>query len=94
MNGGGIASDGSLIVGGTSQIINNQATTGYGGGIYSVGVPITLDGTGVAVKSNTAHQPASQTSWYEGWGVYLTTGTPILKNGFNPTTQVTGNTHI
>ena len=93
-DGGGIANVGSLYIGGTSQIVNNQATTGYGGGIFSSRNTITFDGSKVAVKSNKAHLPSSQKSWYQGWGVYLATGTPILKNGFNPATQVTGNTHI
>ena len=87
----------TLIVQGDSSISNNFVS-GYGstgGGIYSTSSLVTIDGTKVAVKSNSASQPSpSELSWYQGWGVYLTTGTPTTKNGFNPATQVTGNTHI
>lgn len=94
-NGGGIDNYGKLSIGGTSQIINNQATSGYGGGIYSTTNTVTLDGTKVAVKSNKAHLPSpSELKWYQGWGIYLVSGTPTTTNSFSPTTQVTGNTHI
>ena len=95
ISGGGIDNyNGELFVGGTSQITNNQATTGYGGGIFSSSSTVTFDGTGVAVKSNKAHLPVSESIWYQGWGVDLYPGTPTITGGFNPATQVTGNTHI
>ena len=97
-DGGGIYNSCKLFVSGTSQITNNQAATGYGGGIYSAGTSsVSFDGIKVAIKSNKSHLPntlPSGTPWYQGWGVYLTTGAPTTKNGFNPTTQVTGNTKI
>jgi predicted outer membrane repeat protein len=96
-DGGGIYNDGKLFIGGTSQIINNQATTGYGGAIYSTTNLVSLDGTKVAVKFNKAYSPdvlPVETPWYQGWGVYLTTGIPTTKKGFNPAKQVTGNTRV
>ncbi len=95
-NGGGVYNyGGNLFIGGTSQIVNNQATNYYGGGIYTNDDSVTFDGTGVAIKNNKAKLPSpSQLSWYQGWGVYLESGIPITKNGFNPATQVTGNTRI
>jgi len=96
-NGGGIANVGNLYVDGTSQIVNNQATTGYGGGIWSSNSQVTFDGTKVVVKSNKAHQPdtlPNGTPWYQQYGVYMESGTPTTKNGFNPAKQVTGNTYI
>ena len=111
--GGGISlfGGGNLIVGGTSQVINNQAipyvqsdgwkTGGYGGGIFSNDDgTVKFDGTKVGVKFNKAHRPDTLpvgTPWYKGWGVYLTdpdTYIPPPPGGFNPATQVTGNTHI
>jgi len=96
--GGGIRNwFGELWVGGTSQIGDNQATSGYGGGISSNGnVVVTLDGTGVAVKSNLAHLPdplPADAPWYKQYGVYMD-GIPITTNGFDPATQVTGNIKI
>lgn len=95
-SGGGIGNIGTLFVGGTTQITNNRANPGWGGGIYSTTNSITFDGTGVAVKFNRAHEPFSQPAWYQGWGVYVfsTTPVPTTTGGFNPATQVTGNTHI
>ena len=95
-NGGGLYNGDSAIttVDGTSKIMDNQAKTGYGGGIFSASEDITLDGTDVVVKSNKAYQPTSQSNWYQGWGVYLETGVPTMTNGFNPATQVTDNTRI
>jgi hypothetical protein len=92
--GGGIFNydQGKLFIGGTSQIINNQATAGEGGGIYTGNSLVTLDGTTVAIKSNKAFGPVSQSSWYQGWGIYFCK--PVTTGGFNPATQVTGNTHI
>ena len=75
-NGGGIYNNGKLSVSGTSQIINNHATTGYGGGICSTTLGlVSFDGTKIAVKSNKSHLPdklLSGNPWYQGWGVYTT----------------------
>lgn len=87
-------SNSSLVVGETTQITNNQATTGYGGGIYSDAGSVTFDGKNVGVKYNKAHLPATGSSWYQGWGVYLTSEVPITKNGFYSATQVTGNVNV
>jgi hypothetical protein len=86
----------TLFISGTSQIINNEATTGSGGGIYSSNSQrVTFDGTQVVVKSNKAGQPSpDELSWYQGWGVYLDSGTPTITGGFDSSTQVTDNTHI
>jgi hypothetical protein len=95
--GGGIENTGELTIGGTSQIIDNQAIDGYGGGIFSYEVPnsVTFDGTNVSIKSNKAHLPSpSELSWYKGWGVYTITSIPTTTGGFNPATQVTNNTLI
>ena len=96
--GGGICNFGTLFVGGTSQIINNQATIGCGGGIYSSTGWMTFDGTKVAVKNNKAHWPDEipiGTPWYKQYGVYIGfSGIPTMTGGFNPATQVTGNTKI
>jgi parallel beta-helix repeat protein len=93
--GGGILNWGTLFVGGTTQIINNQGTGS--GGIYSAGL-ITFDGTQVAVKNNKASLPDTipiGTPWYKQYGVYYYgPGIPTTTGGFNPATQVTGNTHI
>ena len=95
-NGGGIYSFyGTLFIGGTTQIISNGAIGGHGGGIYCRNSLTTFDGPGVAVKSNNAYLPSpSEPSWYQGWGVYLATDIPTITNGFNPETQVTGNTYL
>ncbi len=89
--GGGIYnSGGTFSILGASQIIRNLATSGYGGGIYSGSV--TFDGTEAIIKSNQASMPSpSESSWYQGWGVYLGTGTPVLIGGFDPATQVADN---
>jgi predicted outer membrane repeat protein len=96
--GGGISNGGALSIGGTSQIINNQVTTGNGGGVlsgYVLSSSVTFDGTNVAIKSNKASLPSpSELSWYQGWGVYLNSGTPTTINGFDPATQVTDNNLI
>ena len=93
--GGGISNGGALSIGGTSRIISNQVTTGYGGGVlsgYVLSSSVTFDGTNVAIKSNKASLPSpSELSWYQGWGVYLNSGTPTTTGGFDPTTQVTDN---
>jgi len=96
INGGGIFNWGKLSLGGKSQIVNNIATTGSGGGIYSAlsSSSTTFDGAGVAVNYNTAHLPTTVSSWYRGWGVYSDSNVPapITLNGFDPTKQVIGNT--
>ena len=102
INGGGIynfdysGTGSKLFIGGTTQIINNEATSGYGGGIYSSNPLVTFDGPGVAVKSNKAKLPSpSELSWYQGWGVYMSSDiSPTKFNGFDPSTQVTDNTRI
>jgi len=94
--GGGIFIDGpnyGIVMSGTSQIIDNQATSSYGGGIYSANDKVTLDGINIAVKSNKAQLPSpSELNWYQGWGVYLNSGIPTTINGFDPATQVNDNT--
>jgi len=95
INGGGIDNRDKLLVGGTSQITENQATTGFGGGIYSTTGTVTFDGKKIGIKLNKAHLPSpSQLNWYQGWGVYLESGTPTKTGGFDPTKQVSGNTKI
>jgi predicted outer membrane repeat protein len=94
--GGGIYSGDNLFIGGTSQIVNNQATTGYGGGIFSDG-SVTFYGTKVAVKNNRAFSPAvlpSGAPWYQQYGVFMPSVIPTTFSKFNPATQVTGNTKI
>lgn len=95
-SGGGIYNAGNLAISGTSQIVNNQATTGYGGGIFSDG-SVTFYGTKVAVKNNQAHSPAvlpSGAPWYQQYGVFMPSVIPTTFSKFNPATQVTGNTKI
>jgi len=98
--GGGIDNTGILYVSGSSLIFSNQATTGNGGGInsepYTSTCTVTLDGSKVKIYSNKAHLPSSiaSTNWYQQYGVYLKSGLPIMKSGFNPSTQVTGNTKV
>ena len=95
-NGGGIYNIYDLIVGGSSQISGNTATSGYGGGIYvtafssSGNTSLTLSGTKLQVKSNKAAMPPSAGSWYQGYGVY-STAKPMTGGGFNDAKQVTGN---
>jgi|GEM_PF-3544995 len=94
--GGGIyVCGGSLFVGGKTQITNNLARLGYGGGVYfsSSSGSVTFSGTEAAIKNNKAYSPSSELSWYQGWGVYLYSGTPTTAGGFKPSNQVTGNTH-
>ena len=72
-------------------------TNGYGGGVYSTTNTMTFNGTEVAIKNNKAHLPCplpAVAPWYRQYGVYVASGTPTTKNGFNPATQVTANTHI
>ena len=79
-----------------SGSITENTANEYGGGIYSYNSQATFDGTQAVVKSNKAHLPGSELSWYQGWGIAMigcychttTTG------GFNPAIQVTDNTKI
>ncbi|VVB64452.1 Uncharacterised protein [uncultured archaeon] len=90
--GGGILNSGNVFLGGMIQIMNNIATNGVGGGIYSTISSVTFDGTNAAVKSNKAHYPSPELKWYQGLGVYFENGIPITTGGFNPSTQVIYNT--
>ncbi len=92
-NGGGIYNwDGTVNLNKVS-ITKNVAVNG--GGLYSTNSQVTFDGTQVFVTSNNAFQPSpDELSWYQGWGVYLNSGTPTTTGGFDPDTQVTGNTLI
>jgi hypothetical protein len=95
-SGGGFYNAGNLFVGGTSQIVNNQAAAGNGGGIHSEG-SLTLCGTKVTVKNNRARLPdplLPGAPWYQQYGVFMTSGVPTTPYGFNPDTQVTGNIKI
>jgi hypothetical protein len=89
--GGGIenGSNGILKLKGGS-ISRNTAL--YGGGIYSDNTQVTFDGTQIFVSSNTASETIG-TSWYQQYGVCMDYQ-PTMLNGFDPTTQVYGNTHI
>lgn len=93
-NGAGIFNSyGTLSIGGTAQIINNEATGGYGGGVYSDctrGGSMTFDGTAVIIKDNKAHLPIEETSWYQGYGIYSTPA-PMTTGEFDPETQVVDN---
>jgi hypothetical protein len=92
-NGGGICNwDGTLRLKDVS-ITGNAA--GNGGGLFSTNSHVTFDGAQVFVTSNQASSPSpSELSWYQGWGVYLNSGIPTTIGGFNPVTQVTGNTLV
>jgi len=95
--GGGIYNNGKLFISGISRIEGNQATNGYGGGIFSSSSStLTFDGTKIAIDSNIAHLPSPlELSWYQGWGVYTRSDIePIKINGFDPERQVTGNIKI
>ncbi len=92
-NGGGICNwDGTVHLNDVS-ITGNAAANG--GGLFSTNSQVTFDGTQVFVTSNQASSPSpSELSWYQGWGVYINSGLPTITGGFNPTTQVTGNTLV
>jgi hypothetical protein len=95
LRGGGIDNGGKLFIGGISQVINNQAEKGNGGGIFSTTSSVTFNGTETFIKSNKAYLPStSEPTWYQGWGVYLTNGAPITTGGFDPATQVIDNVHV
>ncbi|MDD4651038.1 MAG: hypothetical protein PHQ34_02295 [Methanothrix sp.] len=92
-SGGGCFNAGTMDLSG-GIIAENTAING--GGIYSaVNSHIVFDGMQVFIKSNQAHLPSpSESSWYQGWGVFLEEGTPVAKGNFNQTIQVTGNIRI
>jgi predicted outer membrane repeat protein len=96
INGGGIANSHKLVLRGKCQVSNNQAAKGFGGGVYSSIISVEFDGMNLGVKNNRAHLPVSlkPLQWYIGWGVYVDSGSPVVTGGFNPATQVTGNTQI
>ena len=92
---GGILNWGDLLVGGSTQIVNNTASE-YGGGIQSYDGSVTLDGANIVIKFNKAHQPyplPAGAPWYQQYGIYMT-GVPITQNGFNAAIQVTDNTYL
>jgi predicted outer membrane repeat protein len=94
-NAGGFYNSAHLAtIGGTTQITNNQAKTGYGGGIYADGGSVILSGINVGIKNNTAHLPSSQSSWKKGWGVFNWSETIGTTDGFDPATQITANANI
>lgn len=99
-NGGGICNFYGTVNLKEGSVTGNTANN-LGGGIYSGGicnsdtVNLKIDGTQVVVKFNKAGRPSpSELSWYEGWGIYLNTGTPTITCAFDPATQVTDNTLI
>jgi hypothetical protein len=92
-NGGGIYNNGGTLYLKDVSITENVA--GNGGGLFSTNSQVTFDGPQVFVTSNRASQPTpSEINWYQGWGVYINSGTPTTTGGFNSATQVTGNIHI
>jgi hypothetical protein len=91
-NGGGIYNDGGTVHLNDVSITGNVA--GYGGGLFSTNSLVTFDGPQVLVTGNQASLPTTESSWYRGWGVYINSGIPTTTGGFNPVTQVTGNTLV
>jgi hypothetical protein len=91
-NGGGIYNDGGTVHLSDVSITGNVA--GYGGGLFSTNSQVTFDGPQVLVTANRASQPSSELNWYQGWGVYVNSGIPTTIGGFNPGSQVTGNTLV
>jgi hypothetical protein len=91
-NGGGIYNDGGTVNLNDVSITGNVA--GIGGGLFSTNSLVTFNGPQVLVTNNRASQPSSESSWYHGWGVYINSGIPTTTGGFNPVTQVTGNTLV
>ncbi len=89
-NGGGIYNDGGTLYLKDVSITGNAAANG--GGLFSTNSQVTFDGAKVFVTANRAVQPLpSELSWYQGWGVYINSGTPTTTFGFNHITQVKGN---
>ncbi len=94
LNGGGIYSYNTLFVGGTTQITNNEATTGRGGGMFAYSGVGTFSGTGILITANKAHLDATEPSVGHSWGVYSYLGGLEAANGFMPNAQITGNVRI
>ncbi|MDD2754699.1 MAG: hypothetical protein PHS80_04125 [Methanothrix sp.] len=89
-NGGGIYNNGGTLHLKDVSITENAAANG--GGLFSTNSHVTFDGAKVFVTANRAISPSPfESSWYQGWGVYINSGTPTTTFGFNPTTQVKGN---
>ncbi len=92
-NGGGIYNDGGTLY--LSDVTITENAAGNGGGLYSTNSQVTFDGSQVFVTSNKASSPSpAELNWYQGWGVWINSGIPTTTGGFNPATQVTGNTLV
>lgn len=86
-SGGGIWSAGTVVIGGSAQILRNSALRGdggSGGGIYSSGT-LTLTGS-AAVRDNTIRNNTSSTNAAFGGGIYSAGTLTIAENA-----EVTGN---
>jgi len=99
LNGGGIGHNAywysdALYIKGDTNIKNNQATYGWGGGICYGDSYLVLDGKEIDITHNKAHLPVPQYEgkWYEGYGVY--SSNPDTKNGFDHDDQVKDNSWI
>ena len=93
-SGGGIYSYNGITVVKRGSISGNIANNGYGGGIYSDSDAVTFDDTDFSITRNKANLPSPEINWYKGWGVFLRTGTPTIKGGFNQEVQITDNRQI
>lgn len=93
-SGGGIYSYNGVTIIKRGLISSNIASFGYGGGIYSDAGAVTFEGEDPLITHNKASQPYHEISWCKGRGVFLRTGTPTIKAGFDPMAQITDNTHI
>lgn len=85
--GGGIWSAGTVVIGGSAQILRNSALRGddgSGGGIWSSGT-LTLTGS-AAVRNNLIRENSSRTGAAFGGGIYSTGTLTIAENA-----EVTGN---
>ncbi|OPY49748.1 MAG: hypothetical protein A4E49_03022 [Methanosaeta sp. PtaU1.Bin112] len=92
-NGGGIYNDGGTLY--LKDVTITENVAGNGGGLYSTNSQVTFDGSQVFVTSNKASSPSpAELNWYQGWGVWINSGIPTTAGGFNPATQVTGNTLV
>jgi hypothetical protein len=90
--GGAIGNWGSLYL---KDVSIDKNVANLGGGLFSTNSQVTFDGKQVFVTNNQAASPSPlEYSWHEGWGVYINSGIPTTTGGFDPTTQVTGNTLV